>query len=56
MLVEIKVDGQVWIELTVKDQISPAVLKELELAYQRIVNQNKTSAVMRVHQLRKKYG
>ena len=57
MIVEIKVDGSIWIELNVKDQLAPEVLKELENVYNQIINKNKSSVMKcSVHQLRKKYG
>lgn len=55
MLVEIKVDGSVWKELSVKDQVGPEVLKILENAFQQIVaSQNSSVMLKSVHQMRKK--
>jgi hypothetical protein len=57
MLVEIKVDGSVWMELNVKDPVAPEVIKILENAYQQILaTQNSSVMLKAVHQLRKKYG
>ena len=57
MLVEIKVDGSVWMELNVKDQVAPEVIKILENAYQQILATQSNSVMLKaVHQLRKKYG
>ena len=58
MLVEVKVDGSVWMELNVKDQVAPEVLKILENAYRQILANQNSSVMLKsaVHQLRKKYG
>jgi hypothetical protein len=56
MIVEIKVDGSVWMEINVKDPTAPEVIKILENACQQIRGTQNNNAVLRVHQLRKKYG
>jgi hypothetical protein len=56
MIVEIKVDGSIWVELDVKDAAAPQVIKILENASQQIRATQNNNAVLRVHQLRKKYG
>jgi hypothetical protein len=63
MIIEITVDGKIWLKLDVKDQLGAEAIKELESVYQNIVNsKNKdrvNSSLMEtraVHQLRKKYG
>jgi hypothetical protein len=61
MIVEIKLDGVVWIKLDVKEPLAPEVVKEFETLYQKIIS-NKTGVnssnmeTRAVHQLRKKYG
>jgi hypothetical protein len=60
MIVEIKLDGVVWIKLDVKEPLAPEVVKEFEALYQKIISNkagvNSSNIELRIHQLRKKYG